>query len=136
MKKILFAFMTCLVIIACQDTKVGFLTVEYAQYDPDTLVVDNSLLDQHSIEHNIPWVTSQIEGIEGTAPIVITIESINSSNDFDVESFKEDVSVRGNGVFSVPQDHNIPSGRYEISLRATNEGYSKIIPDVFTIIVK
>lgn len=128
--------MACLVIIACQNTKIGFLTVEYAQYDPDTLVIDNNLLDEHSIEHNIPWVTSQIEGIEGTAPIVLSIESIKSSNNLDVEVFRKDVSVRGNGVFSVPLDHNLPADRYQVTLRATNEGYSKTIPDVFTIIVK
>lgn len=122
--------------MACEDQKVGFLITDYVQYSPDSLVIDNSTLSPSRIENNIPWVTSKMEGIEGTNPILISIEDMKSTNNFSVEEFKKYVNVRGNGVFEVALNHKIPAGKYVVSLRAKNDGYSKVITDIFTIIIK
>lgn len=88
-------------------------------------------------KQNIPWVSTSIEGIDGTQPILISIKDIRAlvgSATFD--EIKQYVSVRGDGTFTIPLNHNIPVGRYLVSLAVSNEGYTKYIDDCFTIIVK
>jgi hypothetical protein len=52
------------------------------------------------------------------------------------EKMWEYLKVYGAGTFEVPLKHDIPIGRYLISLNFKNEGYSKDVNDCFTIIVK
>ncbi len=82
-----------------------------------------------------PWVSTSIEGIQGTAPIYVSIKNITSTSG-DPDKLWEVLSVRGDGTFEVPLHHGCPVGRYVISLTFSNEGYSKDVDDCFTIIVK
>ena len=86
---------------------------------------------------NIPWVSTAIEGIEGTEPILASIKEIKTIQG----SAKEDevikyISVRGDGMFTIPLTHEIPVGRYLITLTFSNEGYTNDVNDCFTLIVK
>ena len=91
--------------------------------------------DYERVLRDQPWVSSAIEGIEGTPPIIVSIKSITSEQG-DVEKLKACLSVRGNGMFQVPVKNDVPAGRYKISLTFTNEGRSHDVDDCFTIVVR
>lgn len=91
--------------------------------------------DYTRVKYNIPWTSTPIEGIEGSAPIYCTIKSI-VSEDGDVAKLQECISVRGDGTFEVPIINDVPVGYYMISLNFSNEGWSKDVDNCFTIIVK
>ncbi|MCB6972104.1 MULTISPECIES: hypothetical protein [Butyricimonas] len=85
----------------------------------------------------IPWLSTKIQGVTGTQQIYVQIKDIKSPDGGDVKAMAELLSVRGDGMFKLPLDvSSIPAGRYVISLNFENEGYSKDVDDVFTIIVK
>ena len=86
-------------------------------------------------KYNIPWTSTPMEGVDGTAPIYVSVKSV-TSNDGDPEKLKAVLTVKGNGMLNVPCHHDIPVGRYVISLNLSNEGYSKDVDNCFTIIVK
>lgn len=125
----------------CRDITVGYLLTEGASYNPDTLIIksENTLdakgEDYTRVKWEQPWVSTQIEGIEGTSPIIVSIKSITSEQG-NADKLWKALSVRGNGIFEVPLHHDVPVGRYVISLNFSNEGYSKDVNDCFTIIVK
>ena len=88
-------------------------------------------------KQNIPWVSTSIEGIDGTQPVRVSIKDIRTLvGKATFDEIRQYVSVRGDGTFSIPIDHDIPVGRYLVSLTVSNEGYIKDIDDCFTIIVK
>lgn len=89
--------------------------------------------DRHRL--GIPWTSTPIEGVEGTMPILASIRHVTTDVG-NTDKLLEYITVRGNGVFTIPLENDIPKGRYKISLTFTNEGYSKSIDDVFTVIVK
>lgn len=82
-----------------------------------------------------PWVSIPIEGIQGTQQIYVSVKEIKTT-DGDANKLAACLTVRGNGVFEVPIEHDVPVGRYVISLNFSNEGYSKDVDNCFTIIVK
>lgn len=82
-----------------------------------------------------PWVSIPIEGIQGTQQIYVSVTEIKTT-DGDADKLAACLTVRGNGVFEVPIEHDVPVGRYVISLNFSNEGYSKDVDNCFTIIVK
>lgn len=82
-----------------------------------------------------PWVSVAIQGILGTNPIYMEVKNI-TSQDGSPEKMREYLSVGGNGAFEIPLEHDIPPGRYKITLNVYNEGYSRDLVDCFTIIVK
>lgn len=86
-------------------------------------------------KYSIPWTSTPIEGVDGTAPIYISIKDV-TSRDGDAASMKAVLTVKGDGMLSVPCHHDIPVGRYLVSLTISNEGYSRDVDDCFTIIVK
>ena len=100
-----------LIVAACHDVKVGYL------------------------ETGPNWVSPPIQGVEGTQPIYYSIESIKTENG-DLDKCLKEIKVRGDGTFDIPFRHSIPAGTYVISLRVKNEGYSKVVKEVFTFIVK
>ena len=66
---------------SCQDVTVGFLQVEDASYNTDTMVVVNKAdldPDDARIKWNQPWVSNPIEGVYGTAQIYVTIKAIKT----------------------------------------------------------
>ena len=163
------------VLTSCQDVTVGFLNVENASYEIDSLevkvVLDNAVpeiipnpeyeeyIDMGFVpadciemeiyptleigggedymrdKYNIPCTSTPMEGVDGTAPIYVSVKSV-TSNDGDPEKLKAVLTVKGNGMLNVPCHHDIPVGRYVISLNLSNEGYSKDVDNCFTIIVK
>ncbi|MBS7199934.1 MAG: hypothetical protein KH111_17635 [Bacteroidales bacterium] len=143
MKNVILLLFTVLVLsmIGCQDITVGYLLTEDASYNPDTLVVKTVLDDELGEEDyyrskwGAPWVSTPIEGVEGTIAIYVSIKNITSTSG-DPEKLWKVLSVRGDGTFEIPLYHDVPAGRYVISLNFRNEGYSKDVNDCFTIIVK
>ena len=75
------------------------------------------------------------EGIQGTQQIYVAVKEIKTTGG-NADKLADYLIVRGNGVFEIPIRHDIPIGRYLISLTFSNEGYSKDVNDCFTIIVK
>ena len=123
----------------CQDIPIGYLQTEDASYNPDTMAVKKVLVpgeDDLQIKWGAPWVSTPIEGVEGTAQIFVTIKGIREESGGSVTEALEHIKVYGDGTFEVPVQHTIPVGRYVISLNFRNEGYSKDVDDCFTIIVK
>lgn len=57
-------------------------------------------------------------------------------NSGDPEEIVESPFRAWDGTFEIPLYHDVPAGRYVISLNFRNEGYSKDVNDCFTIIVK
>lgn len=92
--------------------------------------------DYQQVKYNIPWTSTPLEGYDGTQPIYMSIKSIVAEQGGDAEKLKAHLSVRGNGIFTVPVMNDVPVGRYKISLNIQNEGYSQDLNDCFTIIVK
>ena len=143
MKNVILLLFTVLVLsmIGCQDVTVGYLLTEDASYNPDTLVVKTVLDDELGEEDyyrskwGAPWESTPIEGVEGTIAIYVSIKNITSTSG-DPEKLWKVLSVRGDGTFEIPLYHDVPAGRYVISLNFRNEGYSKDVNDCFTIIVK
>lgn len=157
---------------SCHDVAVGFLIVDQASYDKDSLVVRIKLdtargdfnpefqkyldfgysylyvRDSLNIEERVnygadykeyvmegrSWVSSKIEGVQGTMPVYTRIKDIES-DDGDPEIMKKELKVRGDGTLILPTFIQSPVGRYWISLSFSNEGYTKDLDRIFTIIV-
>lgn len=83
-----------------------------------------------------PWVGTPIEGVRGTNPIQFSFEEIKLIENGDVNSFLNNATVRGNGTIEIPFDNDVVPGRYLVSLEISNEGYTQIVNDVFTVIVE
>lgn len=162
----------CLAFVGCHDATVGYLLVEDASYDPDSLVVRIKLdtasgernpefqkyldfgygylyvRDTMNIEERIDygadykwavmeghsWVSTKIQGVQGTLPVYTEIKAIRSAEG-DAEVMWKELKVRGDGTFILPTFIKSPIGRYSISLRFYNEGYTRELDDIFTIIV-
>ncbi|MEQ2912181.1 MULTISPECIES: hypothetical protein [Butyricimonas] len=91
--------------------------------------------DYYRLKWEQPWVSTPIEGIQGTQQIYVTIKEIKTTAG-NADKLADYLTVRGNGILEIPIKHDIPTGRYLISLTFSNEGYSKDVNDCFTIIVK
>lgn len=124
----------------CQDIKEGFLQVDKASYTPDTLVVRKTLdpvLDAVRIQNGAPWVSIKMEGYLGTEPIDFSIESVTSvGNEAGAAEFMKKLTIRGAGALVYPQGTDVPAGRYVVSVRLTNSGYSRVVENAYTFIVK
>ncbi len=82
-----------------------------------------------------PWVSLSIEGILGTQPIFLEIESVTSLNG-DASIFLQYAEIFGDGTVEIPFEHNIPPGRYVISINVKNVADEQIIYDAFTVIIE
>ena len=82
-----------------------------------------------------PWVSTPIQGVMGTQPIAVTITRVKTTGG-NVDKLLKYITVRGDGVFEIPLEHDVPAGRYLVSLNFRNEGYSKDVEDCFTVIVE
>ena len=85
--------------------------------------------------YDIPWVSTQIQGVEGTNPIYVTITRVTTDTG-NVDKLLEYITVRSDGTFTVPCRHDIPIGRYKISLNFRGPGHEVDFEDIFTVIVK
>lgn len=86
---------------------------------------------------DIPWTTSCIEQLLGTEPIIYTLVNIRSDcGEAAALDFKQYLTVIGGGRMYVDAKVNSPAGKYIVSLRVSNEGYSVVLPDIFTFILQ
>lgn len=124
---------------ACHEKTIGYLITENASYDPDTMVVRKTpdpVLDAVRIEYGSPWVSLQLQGYEGTEQIHFTIESVTSDQGEEAAAtFMSELSIRGGGALLYPLENKAVPGRYKVSIRLTNPGYSQVVKDAMTIIV-
>ena len=130
-------------VAACNTMPVGFLRTEGASFSPDTLnVYHNPHASTPRYNDHRPWVSYRIQGVAGTNPINYELADVKATEGGDAEKFKA-LAQRGllkvdggmivlmhEGVAELPN-----SGRYTLSLRVYNDGHSKTIDDVYTIIV-
>lgn len=90
------------------------------------------------ITNKAPWLSAPFWGasVEGSRPLTIEIESVKCTGEkADAEKLKKNVTVYGEGVFSVPFENDIPLGSYLVSLKISNVSGSQVVKDCFTIIV-
>ena len=130
-------------VAACNTMPVGFLRTEGASFSPDTLnVYHNPHASTPRYNDHRPWVSYRIQGVAGTIPINYELADVKATEGGDAEKFKA-LAQKGllkvdggmivlmhEGVAELPN-----SGRYTLSLRVYNDGHSKTIDDVYTIIV-
>lgn len=83
----------------------------------------------------IPWTTSEIEGVDGTAPLFFSIAGVRAEKGGDAEVFRSQLTIKGGGRMMLPYDFKAPAGYYHVSVNISNEGYSRTIEDIFTFIV-
>ena len=106
MKYIYTLFLFTLVVWGCQDVKIGCLDVNNAEYMPDTMLVrkelgfitdDWNIIRDDNMRKKVeaPWVTNQIQGVVGTAPIQYSLYDVKASDGGDAEIFKTELKIRG-----------------------------------------
>ncbi|WP_018338146.1 hypothetical protein [Butyricimonas synergistica] len=184
MRNLLYSLIMVCVTLSCHDIAEGYLFVNDAGYDPDSLLVRTDLdsgmvkgpnpsweyfvsefydwghksmtweqwvemlhemgeyeeidvpgKDYDRAHFDIPWVSTAIQGVQGTNPIYVSIAKVTTDKG-DVDKFMEYVTVRGDGTFTVPFKHEIPSGRYKVSLHFEGPGHSADFENIFTIIIQ
>lgn len=148
MKYIYALFLVIMAFWGCQDVKIGCLDVSNAEYVPDTMLVRKELgelqgddwdqyrKDRTRMEVQAPWVTNQIQGVIGTAPILYSLYDVTATDGGDAEIFKKELKVRGGGILEMPFLPESPNGRYVVSLKVEAEEYSAIIENAFTFVVR
>lgn len=96
------------------------------------------LLLQRQIKDTIPWTSSPVEGVLGTEPITYSIARVKGEDNAKTSLFSKYLTIIGGGRFILywSKVELLPVGRYDISIQITNEGYSRVIDDVFTFIVE
>lgn len=138
MKQVIFIVFVLFAFAACEKTKVGYLEVDEASYDPNTMIVQknpDAEEEADRIERKFPWVSSQIQGILGTFPIHYEIAGVHTSNG-DIESFYKEVNLRGDSCFEVPFENSIKEGTYYVDVNIFNRGYSIVRDSLFVIVVE
>ncbi|MCB6971765.1 MULTISPECIES: hypothetical protein [Butyricimonas] len=99
----------------------------------ETILVKGEDYDRERLD--IPWVSTAIQGVEGTNPIYVTITRVTTDTG-DVDKMMKYLTVRNNGMFTIPCHHDIPIGRYKVSLNFKGPGYEANFDNIFTIVVK
>lgn len=125
--------------VSCHEKTIGFLVTENASYNPDSLYVRKTpdpKLDAIRMETKAPWISTKLQGYEGTEQIYFSVESVTSDQGEEAARvFMKDLDIRGGGALMYPFENNAVPGRYKVSVRLTNPGYSQVIEDAFTFIV-
>ena len=147
MKYIYALFLVMVAMCGCQEVKIGCLDVSNAQYMPDTMLVRKELgvivddwdlmrKDKQRLRTKAPWVSVQVQGVIGTAPIQYSLYEVKATSGGDAEIFKKELKVRGGGILEMPFLPESPNGRYTVSLKVEAEEYSAIIEDAFTFVIR
>lgn len=116
------------------------IKIRLDQMDPSEDQTDASVLEtlkkyRLRVANRISWTTSEIEGVDGTAPIFYSISAIRAEKGGNAEIFRSELQIKGNGRMEVPYDFKAPAGVYHISIQIKNEGYTRILEDVFRFII-
>lgn len=109
--------------------EMGIVSLSKLERDVESLA--------NRIKYKLPWATPPMESILGTEPLVYSIVAVtNEANPAAAEQFMKFVSVVGGGKLYLEQNVDAPDGRYAVSLRVENEGYSVVLENVFTFILE
>ncbi len=140
MKQLIILFLAIFALGACEKPTVGFLDVKNAKFAPDTLEIRTVLdpkKDANREKNQAPWVSGVIQNILGTDPKVYEFVSVTSTAGEEAASlFASELKVYGNSRMEVPLKPQAPKGSYKVTLKVSNEGYSALLPDIFTFIIK
>lgn len=141
MRKFLNLIVLLLLTVGCNDMKVGYLDTEYAVYKPNVMTIRKELDmedwdDSNRLKKKAHWVSPAIQGVQGTAPMFMSIQDVRTEGGGDVSTFLKYTTLRGNGQFDVDFENDIPIGKYIVTIKVANEGYTAVLEDIFTIEVK
>lgn len=139
MKRYLLLAVLAFLLVACHKVPIGYLETENAVYVPDSLVIrlePDPLKDYVRMLYKADWVSTKIQGVLGTAPIIYTIIDVRAEDGGDAEAMKAVCTINGSGTFDIPYEHQVPVGRYIMSIEIRNDGYAYEFRDAFTIIVE
>ncbi len=128
-----------LLLFACDDKEIGYLDISRAEYAPNLMEIPKyEDIDEEGDRFKLgtPWVTLRIQGVLGTEPIIYSIESVKASDGGNAELFKNELEIIGGGTMYYPIQPKAPAGTYVVSIRLTNEGYSKVLEEAYTFVVK
>ena len=138
--RILLVFIFLLGLYSCHDITVGYLETDDALYSPDSMVVRRELdpiQDYMMLQSGADWASVKISGGIGTSPMQYEITNVTATDGGDVDLFMEQIRIIGGGRFYFPsKDIKAPNGKYKLSIRITNPGYSSELKDIFTVIIK
>ena len=129
MKRLYIILFLTVAFFGCHDVTIGYLKADEAEYDPATLTVRTVLdpvEDELRMANDANWVSPKIQGVLGTNPLIYELENVTAT----------EVIVRGAGIMELPLYTKVPKGKYLVSVRVSNEGYSAVIEDAFTFIVE
>lgn len=92
---------------------------------------------EYMLRFEVPWVTTEIEGVEGTEPLMYEIVQTKGPDPESVEKFMAYTEIIGGGRICVRQEvvANVPAGEYVVTVRVHNEEREKVFPDVFTFVI-
>lgn len=139
MKRAIILIILAAAFYGCRDIPIGYLKTEDASYEPAELVIytgDDSKINENQLANDAPWMTNRIQGVEGTQPINYYIAGVTASEGGNADAFRKELSIRGMGIMEVPLRTAAPKGKYVVSVKVTNEGYSHTLKDVFTFIIE
>lgn len=122
------------------DAQADLKKVEKAINDlADSLGIESPVIVQKEIDdlqsrldYEIPWTTSLIQGVLGTEPLLYEVESVKGP---DADTFLRYTGMMGGGRIYVKWDIDVPAGEYVVSVKVSNEGYTKVFEDAFTFVV-
>ena len=86
--------------------------------------------------NKIPWVSYQVQGVDGTRPLKYEIVGASKVGGGDTSQFLLSAKAHGDATVQIDLIHEIPSGEYFIDLKISNEGYSHIAKKILKVIVK
>lgn len=109
-------------------TEMGIESLEILKKDIETW--------KNKVDYKLPYLSSEIDGVKGTAILYFRVVDVKSDNSENAAKFMDYVEVKGHGQISVKYNPEVPVGTYLLTLEVENEGRSKIIEDVFTVILK
>ena len=123
--------------VGCHEKTIGFLVTENASYNPDSLYVRKTpdpKLDAIRMETKAPWISTKLQGYEGTEQIYFSVESVTSDQGEEAARvFMKNLAIRGGGALMYPFENDAIPGRYKVSVRLTNPGYTQVIENAFVV---
>lgn len=133
----------CLIIAtySCEKQETGYLRTQDASYTPDSLTIKallnpEDVNDAKIIKYEIPWQSTEIEGIQGTSPITYGIQSIHTDKGSVSHDIASQFQMVRKGIIQIPYNHTIPIGRYSIDIVISNINRTIEINSIYTVIVQ